>query len=124
VNKLNQVLVDHGIRFKSAIAYDEEETLKTEDGQVSLESLGQRKRALPTQTQMQSQSQTGMGVGISTRMSRKRKSHDSIPARQAKRLAQLNVLLTELLTDGCEHRQCSREPDYGASRHVPEDPTE
>ncbi|CAG8023380.1 unnamed protein product [Penicillium nalgiovense] len=123
VNYLNQVLLDHGIRFKPAIAYDEEETLKMEAGQVPFETLGLRKNALP-QMQMQMQSRTQNGLG--TRTSRKRKSHDSIPARQAKRLAQLNVLLTELLTDGCEHRQCSREPDYvrAASRHVPEDPIE
>ncbi|KAJ6178466.1 hypothetical protein N7519_008927 [Penicillium mononematosum] len=117
VNYLNQVLLDHGIRFKPAIAYDEEETLKMETGQVPFESLGLRKSALPTQNQTQN------GTGIA-RTSRKRKSHDSIPARQAKRLAQLNVLLTELLTDGCEHRPCSRGPDYGAGRHVPEDAVE
>ncbi|KAJ5268012.1 hypothetical protein N7524_006052 [Penicillium chrysogenum] len=122
VNYLNQVLLDHGIRFKPAIAYDEEETLKMEAGQVPFESLGLRKSALPTQNQTHTQTQTGMGTGART--SRKRKSHDSIPARQAKRLAQLNVLLTELLTDGCEHRQCSHRPDYAAGRHVPEDPIE
>jgi hypothetical protein len=111
VNYLNQVLLDHGIRFKPAIAYDEEETLKMEAGQVPFESLGLRKAS-----QTQNQTQNGNGMG---RTSRKRKSHDSIPARQAKRLAQLNVLLTELLTDGCEHR-CSRAPDC-AGGHV-EDP--
>ncbi|OQE16820.1 hypothetical protein PENFLA_c026G02816 [Penicillium flavigenum] len=117
VNYLNQVLLDHGIRFKPAIAYDEEETLKMEAGQVPFESLGLRKSALPTQNQTQN------GTGMGARTSRKRKSHDSIPARQAKRLAQLNVLLTELLTDGCEHRQCSRGPGC-AGRHVQEDPVE
>lgn len=38
---------------------------------------------------------------------RKRKA-ETVPARQMKRLAQLNVLLTELITDGCVHGECER----------------
>ncbi|KAJ5971014.1 uncharacterized protein N7479_000932 [Penicillium vulpinum] len=125
VNYLNQVLIDHGIGFKPAIAYDEEEALKMEAGQSPrFESRGlrdTRERELPEQTQM------------GARTSRKRKlpqyAEDTIPARQVKRLAQLNVLLTELLTDGCEHRQCSRDPGRGYLRaarrhHVVEDSLE
>lgn len=127
VNYLNQVLIDHGIGFKPAIAYDEEETLKMEAGQSPrFETRGLRDaRELPEQTQM--------GMGMGARSSRKRKStqyaEDAIPTRQVKRLAQLNVLLTELLTDGCEHRHCSRDPGRGyvraARRHrVQEDSLE
>lgn len=118
VNYLNQVLIDHGIGFKPAIAYDEEEALKMEAGQSPrFESRGLRDaRELPEQ--MQSQTQTQMGMGA--RMSRKRKltqyTEDTIPTRQVKRLAQLNVLLTELLTDGCQHRECSRDPVRGYMR--------
>ncbi|KAJ5510744.1 hypothetical protein N7453_002847 [Penicillium expansum] len=114
VNYLNQVLIDHGIGFKPAIAYDEEETLKMEAGQSPrFESRGLREaRELPEQTQTQ--------MGMGARTARKRKlahySEDSIPARQVKRLAQLNVLLTDLLTDGCDHRQCSRDPGRGYLR--------
>ncbi|CAI7575223.1 unnamed protein product [Penicillium glandicola] len=98
VNYLHQVLVDHGIRFKPAIAYDEEEALKMEAGQSPrFESRGLRDaRESPTQSQSQD-------MGIGARASRKRKlqySEDAIPSRQVKRLAQLNLLLTELLTDG------------------------
>ncbi|KAJ5816781.1 hypothetical protein N7447_009014 [Penicillium robsamsonii] len=123
VNYLNQVLIDHGIGFKPAIAYDEEEALKMEAGQSPrFESRGLRNAREPRE-----QSQIGMGA----RTSRKRKlpqySEDTIPTRQVKRLAQLNVLLTELLTDGCEHRQCARDPGRGymraARRHrAQEDP--
>ncbi|CAI7630730.1 unnamed protein product [Penicillium viridicatum] len=114
VNYLNQVLIDHGIRFKPAIAYDEEEALKMEAEQSPFESRGLRDaRELPEQMQTQTQIQTGMGA----RMSRKRKSaqyaEDAIPTRQVKRLAQINVLLTELLTDGCQHAECSRDPKRG-----------
>ncbi|KAJ5425639.1 hypothetical protein N7465_000709 [Penicillium sp. CMV-2018d] len=117
VNYLNQVLIDHGIGFKPAIAYDEEEALKMEAGQsLRFESRGLRDaRELPEQMQTQTQIQTGMGGRMS--MSRKRKSaqyaEDAIPTRQVKRLAQLNVLLTELLTDGCQHAECSRDPARG-----------
>ncbi|KAJ5680495.1 hypothetical protein N7536_011634 [Penicillium majusculum] len=119
VNYLNQVLIDHGIGFKPAIAYDEEETLKMEAGQSPrFESRGLRDaRELPEQMQPQTQ---GMGMGMGARMSRKRKltqyAEDAIPTRQVKRLAQLNVLLTELLTDGCQHRECSRDPTRGYMR--------
>ena len=130
VNYLNQVLIDHGIGFKPAIAYDEEEALKMEAGQSSrFESRGLRDaRELPEKMQTQTQTQTGMGMGA--RMSRKRKSaqyaEDAIPTRQVKRLAQLNVLLTELLTDGCQHAECSRDPARGyayarAGRHRVQD---
>ncbi|KAJ5967406.1 hypothetical protein N7501_003654 [Penicillium viridicatum] len=128
VNYLNQVLIDHGIGFKPAIAYDEEEALKMEAGQsLRFESRGLRDaRELPEQMQTQTQIQTGMGA----RMSRKRKlaqyAEDAIPTRQVKRLAQLNVLLTELLTDGCQHAECSRDPVRGyayarAGRHRVQD---
>lgn len=119
VNYLNQVLIDHGIGFKPAIAYDEEEALKMEAGQSPrFESRGLRDaRELPEQMQPQTQ---GMGMGMGARMSRKRKltqyAEDAIPTRQVKRLAQLNVLLTELLTDGCQHRECSRDPTRGYMR--------
>ncbi|KAJ5154204.1 uncharacterized protein N7500_009643 [Penicillium coprophilum] len=111
INYLNQVLIDHGIGFKPAIAYDEEEALKMEAGQSPrFESRGLRDtREPPEQTQ----------IGMGARTSRKRKSQysdDTIPTRQVKRLAQLNVLLTELLTDGCDHRQCSRDPGRGYVR--------
>lgn len=117
VNYLNQVLTDHGIGFKPAIAYDEEEVLKMEARQSPrFESRGLRDaRRLPEkmQTQAQAQTQTQTDMGVQT--TRKRKStpcvDDAIPTRQVKRLAQLNVLLTELLTDGCQHRECSRDPD-------------
>lgn len=97
------------------------------------ESRGLRDaRELPEQmqTQTQTQTQTQMGMGMGARMSRKRKltqyAEDAIPTRQVKRLAQLNVLLTELLTDGCQHRECSRDPARGYARaarshHVQED---
>lgn len=137
VNYLNQVLIDHGIGFKPAIAYDEEEALKMEAGQSPrFESRGLRDAGeLPEQMQTQTQTQVGMemGMGMGARMSRKRKStqyaEDAIPTRQVKRLAQLNVLLTELLTDGCQHRECARDPARGyaraARRHrVQEDPLE
>ncbi|KAJ5395523.1 uncharacterized protein N7487_009826 [Penicillium crustosum] len=122
VNYLHQVLIDHGIGFKPAIAYDEEEALKMEAGQSPrFESRGLRDaRELPEQMQTQSQSQMGTGMGMGARMSRKRKltqyTEDAIPTRQVKRLAQLNVLLTELLTDGCQHRECSRDPARGYMR--------
>lgn len=122
VNYLNQVLIDHGIGFKPAIAYDEEEALKMEAGQSPrFESRGLREaRELPEQAQSQTQTQMGMGMGMGARMSRKRKltqyTEDTIPTRQVKRLAQLNVLLTELLTDGCQHRECSRDPARGYMR--------
>ncbi|EKV16646.1 hypothetical protein PDIG_20170 [Penicillium digitatum PHI26] len=113
VKYLNQVLIDHGIGFKPATAYDEEEALKMETGHSPRLEAGPREtRELPEQ----SETQTGMGA----RTARKRKwtpsSEDTIPTRQAKRLAQLNVLLTELLTDGCDHRHCSRDPGGGYLR--------
>jgi hypothetical protein len=106
VNYLNQVLIDNGIGFKPAIAYDEEEALKMEASQSPRFASGLRDaRELPEQTQ----------IGTRAWTSRKRKSpqysEDTIPTRQVKRLAQLNVLLTELLTDGCGHSQCSRVPE-------------
>ncbi|KGO71236.1 hypothetical protein PITC_063170 [Penicillium italicum] len=122
VNYLNQVLIDHGIGFKPAIAYDEEEALKMEAGQSPrFESRGLRDaREPPEQTQTQSQTQSQTQTGMGARTARKRKlthyPEDSIPARQVKRLAQLNVLLTELLTDGCDHRHCSRDPGRGYLR--------
>ncbi|CAG8022227.1 unnamed protein product [Penicillium olsonii] len=100
VSYLTEVLLDHGIDFKPALAYDEEETLRMEDARSGNEpaprdTLGAR--VSPTE---QAES-----------MSRKRKLNqydDKIPVRQVKRLSQLNVLLKELFNDGCAH-QCSRE---------------
>ncbi|KAJ5531055.1 hypothetical protein N7527_004448 [Penicillium freii] len=111
VHYLNQVLIDHGIRFKPAIAYDEEEALKMEAGQSSrFESRGLRDaRELPEKMQTQTQ----MGAGISRKRKSAQDAEDAIPTRQVKRLAQLNVLLTELLTDGCQHAECSRDPKRG-----------
>ncbi|KAJ5780993.1 hypothetical protein N7457_006153 [Penicillium paradoxum] len=87
VNYLNQVLLDHEISFKPALPYDEEETLKIEAGQRSERGLRDWRELSET-------------PGL-----RKRKSaDDAIPARQMKRLAQLNVLLTDLITDACGHR--------------------
>lgn len=103
VHYLGQLLTDHGITFKPATPYDEEQTLKIEAGQSPVPgSRGLRDawRELPEEPQ-------------SGRMARKRKlphyTDGAVPVRQMKRLAQLNVLLTELISDGCVHRRCERE---------------
>ncbi|KAJ5427962.1 hypothetical protein N7445_009416 [Penicillium cf. griseofulvum] len=108
VNYLSQVLIDNGIEFKPAIAYDEEEALKVEASQSPRFQSGLRDvRELPEQPQV------GMGAWTSRKRKLPQYSEDTIPTRQVKRLAQLNVLLTELLTDSCGHSQCSRVPERG-----------
>lgn len=117
VNYLSEVLLDHGIDFKPAIAYDEEETLRTESERSGLTGLRE-----------------GLGANLAKRpslsgptedLSRKRKlsqlPEERIPARQVKRLSQLNVLLKELFNDGCSHEctEAQRRPRQPYSRPTP-----
>jgi hypothetical protein len=119
VNYLSEILLDHGIDFKPAIAYDEEETLRMEaarspttESRGLMGGLGATRLSLAEQTE---------------RMSRKRKmnqfSEDRIPSGKMKRLAQLNVLLKELFNDDCSDQQRprdrEREPRQRYSRPAP-----
>lgn len=104
VSYLTEVLLDHGIDFKPAIAYDEEETLRMEAARSGAESGGMRDNIAASRLSLVEQAES---------ISRKRKlnqfSQDKIPARQVKRLSQLNVLLKELFNDGCAHECSQRE---------------
>ncbi|KAJ5336935.1 hypothetical protein MYU51_006205 [Penicillium brevicompactum] len=104
VNYLTEVLLDHGIDFKPPIAYDEEETLRMEAERSETESGGVKDKVAALRPSLIEQAET---------ISRKRKlnpySEDKIPARQVKRLSQLNVLLKELFNDGCAHQCPQRE---------------
>lgn len=96
VNYLTELLLDHGIDFKPALAYDEDDALCTETerpGGISSEPNGIGATKLSQTEQAES-------------MSRKRKLSqcpDEISSRQVKRLSQLNVLLTEIFNGGCSN---------------------
>jgi hypothetical protein len=105
VNYLSEILLDHGIDFKPAIAYDEEETLRMEaDRSSTTESRELRDGLEATRLSLAEQTE---------RMSRKRKmnqfSEDGISSRKMKRLSQLNVLLKELFNDDCSDEQLPHE---------------
>ena len=102
---MSEILLDHGIDFKPAIAYDEEETLRMEAARSpTAESRGLRGGLGTTRLSLAEQTE---------RVSRKRKlnqcSEDRIPASQMKRLSQLNVLLKELFSDDSSNQQWPRD---------------
>ncbi|KAJ5864438.1 uncharacterized protein N7529_006354 [Penicillium soppii] len=100
VNYLSEILLDHGIDFKPAVAYDEEETLRMEADRSPTASLRG--------------SRDGLGARLEQTelLSRKRKLNQypetRIPARQLKRLSQLNVLLQDFFSDECSNQKLSR----------------
>jgi hypothetical protein len=94
VGYLEQILVKHGIGFKAAAAYDEGETL-------GIERMGSSE--------------------VRGRIARKRKlvqleDGNDVPTRQMKRLAQVNVLLAEIVNEGCLHRGCEGSSGRGHTR--------
>lgn len=99
VNYLSEVLLDHGIDFKPAIAYDEEETLRTE-AERSAGSTGLRHSPRATRPSLARQ-----GADMSRKRKLSQLAEERIPPRQFKRLSQLNVLLKELFNDDCSN-QC------------------
>ncbi|CAG8097017.1 unnamed protein product [Penicillium salamii] len=113
VSYLTEVLLDHGIDFKPAIAYDEEETFNMEAARSGNELSGIRDPAATPRVSLAERAAS---------LSRKRKlsqySEDKIPVSQVKRLSQLNVLLKELFNDGCGHKcpQQERETRQSVSR--------
>ncbi|KAJ5555591.1 hypothetical protein N7535_008026 [Penicillium sp. DV-2018c] len=103
VGYLEQLLIDHGIGFKAAAAYDEAETRRIEAGMAigSDEAIRSGGRMLKKRKFVQTDDLLDV---------------NDVSTKQAKRIAQVNVLLAEIVNEGCLHRGCAGAPGRGRAR--------
>ncbi|KAJ5124760.1 uncharacterized protein N7515_008585 [Penicillium bovifimosum] len=101
VGYLEQLLMDHGIGFKAAAAYDEAETRRIEAG------MGMRDEVVRSGRKRKLVQTDDFDPDVDL---------DDVPTKQAKRIAQVNVLLAEIVNEGCLHRGCEGVSGRGRTR--------
>ncbi|KAF3387712.1 Positive regulator of purine utilization [Penicillium rolfsii] len=106
VKYLKQLLIDHGIEFKTTMPFDEKEPPRTgamRHGSSQRQDLSAGRAGTEGRIEQQTNDRPSL--------KRKLSSHpgSALPPRQLKRVLQLNLILKDLLTESCASYHCDRE---------------
>lgn len=106
VKYLKQLLIDHGIEFKTTMPFDEKEPSRMGATRHSL-SQRQELSAGKAGTEPRTE-QTNDRASLKRRLSSS-PAENTLPPRQLKRVLQLNLILKDLLTESYASYHCDRE---------------